>query len=56
LPAPADPTFAASRSPATVDDSEAKRAFHDILRWIGEDPERDGLKDTPARLVRAYRE
>jgi GTP cyclohydrolase I len=56
LPAPADPTFAASRSPATVDDAEARRAFRDILRWIGEDPERDGLKDTPARLIRAYRE
>jgi len=56
MPAPADPSFAAPRSPATDDDAEAKRAFHDILRWIGEDPERDGLKDTPARLVRAYRE
>ena len=56
MPAPANPTFAASRSPATVDDSEAKRAFREILRWIGEDPDRDGLKDTPARMIRAYRE
>ena len=56
MPAPADPTFAAPPSSAGVDDADAKRAFRDILRWIGEDPERDGLKDTPARLIRAYRE
>lgn len=56
MPAPADPTFAAPRSDAIIDDAEARRAFRDILRWIGEDPERDGLKDTPARMIRAYRE
>ena len=56
MPAPADPTFDALRSPATVDDAGARRAFHEILQWIGEDPDRDGLKDTPARLMRAYRE
>jgi GTP cyclohydrolase I len=56
MPAPADPTFDASRSPATVDDAGARRAFREILQWIGEDPDRDGLKDTPARLMRAYRE
>jgi GTP cyclohydrolase I len=53
---PADPNSAAPRSPVPIDDSEAKRAFRDILRWIGEDPDRDGLKDTPARMIRAYRE
>ncbi|HEY1944548.1 MAG TPA: GTP cyclohydrolase I FolE [Roseiarcus sp.] len=37
-------------------DAQAEAAFHDILRWIGEDPERDGLKETPKRLVRAFRE
>ena len=25
-------------------------------RWIGEDPDRDGLRETPGRLVRAYQE
>jgi len=39
-----------------VDDAEAKRAFRDLLRWIGENPDRDGLKKTPARMIRAYRE
>jgi GTP cyclohydrolase I len=56
MPAPADPNAAPSRSPATDEDAEAERAFREILRWIGEDPERDGLKDTPARMIRAYRE
>ena len=27
-----------------------------LLRWIGEDPERDGLRDTPARVAKAWRE
>ena len=38
------------------DDAQAERAFREILRWIGEDPERDGLRETPKRLVRAFRE
>jgi GTP cyclohydrolase I len=37
-------------------DAQVETAFRDILRWIGEDPARDGLKDTPKRLVRAFRE
>jgi GTP cyclohydrolase I len=37
-------------------DAEAEDAFRRILRWIGENPDRDGLQDTPKRLVRAYRE
>jgi GTP cyclohydrolase IA len=39
-----------------VSDAEAAKAFRTILEWIGEDPNRDGLRDTPKRLVRAYRE
>ena len=35
---------------------EIEQAFRGVLRWIGEDPDRDGLRETPARLVRAYRE
>ena len=35
---------------------EAENAFRLVLRWIGEDPARDGLRETPARLVRAFRE
>jgi GTP cyclohydrolase I len=39
-----------------VSDAEAEDAFRTILKWIGENPNRDGLKETPDRLVRAYRE
>jgi len=37
-------------------DSEAEAAFKSILRWMGENPDRDGLRGTPRRLVKAYRE
>jgi GTP cyclohydrolase I len=37
-------------------DSEVEAAFRTILRWIGEDPDRDGLRETPARVVRAFKE
>jgi GTP cyclohydrolase I len=33
---------------------EAEAAVHTLLRWAGDDPSREGLKDTPARVVRAY--
>ena len=39
-----------------ISDAEAERAFRAILEWIGEDPDRDGLRETPGRLVRSYRE
>jgi GTP cyclohydrolase I len=39
-----------------VNDAEAEEAFRTVIRWIGEDPGRDGLRDTPHRLVRAFRE
>jgi GTP cyclohydrolase IA len=39
-----------------VSDAEAQDAFRTIIKWIGEDPNRDGLIETPDRLVRAYRE
>ena len=30
--------------------------YHDILKQVGENPDRDGLKDTPARVARSYSE
>ncbi len=33
---------------------EAEEAVRTLLRWVGEDPKREGLLDTPARVVRAY--
>jgi GTP cyclohydrolase I len=35
---------------------DALEAVRTLLRWIGEDPEREGLRDTPARVVNAYLE
>jgi GTP cyclohydrolase I len=35
---------------------EAEAAVRTLLRWAGDDPEREGLIDTPARVVRAYEE
>jgi GTP cyclohydrolase IA len=39
-----------------VDLARVERAVHEILLAIGDDPERDGLRDTPARVARAYAE
>src|SRR5208283_4842477 len=39
-----------------ISDAEVEDAFRTIIRWIGEDPDRDGLSETPDRLRRAYRE
>jgi GTP cyclohydrolase I len=35
---------------------EAEEAVRTLLRWIGENPNREGLEDTPARVVKAYDE
>jgi GTP cyclohydrolase I len=35
---------------------EAEAAVRVLLRWAGEDPDREGLLDTPARVTRSYRE
>lgn len=36
--------------------NEALAALRTLLRWIGEDPEREGLLETPDRVLRAYGE
>src|ERR1700754_3031266 len=38
------------------DSPRAERAVRELLIAIGEDPDRDGLRDTPARVARAYAE
>jgi GTP cyclohydrolase I len=35
---------------------QAEDAIRTLLLWAGDDPEREGLQDTPARVARAYRE
>ena len=39
-----------------VSDKEAEEAFKTIIRWIGEDPDREGLRETPKRVVNAFKE
>ena len=39
-----------------VSEKEAEEAFVKIIRWIGEDPSREGLAFTPKRLVKAFKE
>nr|WP_232229773.1 GTP cyclohydrolase I FolE [Cellulomonas bogoriensis] len=38
------------------DAARAERAVRELLLAVGEDPDRDGLRDTPARVARAYGE
>ena len=35
---------------------EAERAVRTLLRWAGDDPDREGLRDTPKRYVAAFEE
>ncbi len=39
-----------------ISEQEAEEAFIKILKWIGENPNREGLKSTPKRLVKAFKE
>ena len=51
-PAPAR----AEKTPARPSRAEAEAAVRTLLRWTGDDPDREGLLDTPARVVRSYEE
>jgi GTP cyclohydrolase IA len=46
----------ASGGGKAISDQKVEDAFRTIIKWIGEDPNRDGLIETPDRMVRAYRE
>ena len=39
-----------------ISDKEAEEAFKTILAWMGEDPSREGLLETPKRVVKAFKE
>ena len=39
-----------------ISDKEAEDAFKTILAWMGEDPNREGLIETPKRVVKAFKE
>jgi GTP cyclohydrolase IA len=40
----------------SVTQEQAEDAVRTLLVWAGEDPQREGLRDTPTRVVRAYRD
>ena len=47
---------AKSSAPVEVSREQAEQAVRTLLRWAGDDPQREGLLDTPKRVVSAYRE
>ena len=45
-----------SKESKKISEKEAEEAFAKIIKWVGEDPSREGLLSTPKRLVKAYKE
>ena len=45
-----------SSKKSEVSDNQAEEAFKTILKWIGEDPNREGLIETPRRVIKAFKE
>ena len=46
----------AKSAPAKITQEQAEDAVRTLLRWAGDDPKREGLLDTPKRVVKAYRD
>lgn len=46
----------AAAKPAAVSQAQAEDAIKLLLRWAGDNPEREGLLDTPKRVAKAYKE
>ena len=44
------------KNSSQISDQEAEEAFIKILKWIGEDPSREGLIETPKRVTKAFKE
>jgi len=45
-----------ARQPTRPSRTEAEDAVRVLIRWAGDDPTREGLRDTPGRVVKAYEE
>jgi len=56
LPAQRRENRAMARSKAKTSRRAAEQAVRTLLSWAGEDPAREGLRDTPQRVVDAYRD
>ena len=46
----------AGANPARPDRAEAEAAVRTLIRWAGDDPDREGLRGTPERVARAFEE
>ena len=44
------------RKKQQISEEKAEEAIKTIIEWIGEDPKREGLKSTPKRVIKAYKE
>ena len=53
MPSPDDGDLVEGPPKVAVPD-EVANAVRTLIRWAGDDPAREGLVDTPARVVRAY--
>ena len=53
---PLAPSSPSSEPSVRPDREAAEDAVRTLIRWAGEDPTREGLLDTPARVVRSYEE
>ena len=50
-----DADKSSSKKPV-ISDEQAEQAFKTIIKWIGEDPNREGLVETPKRVIKAFKE
>jgi GTP cyclohydrolase I len=56
LPSAIGPITGVGRAVGEYDEKRAEAAVRELLLAVGEDPDREGLLETPARVARAYRE
>jgi GTP cyclohydrolase I len=50
------PSVNSSLNEVCASQSKVEQAFREVFLWIGEDPDRDGLRETPTRLARAFQQ
>lgn len=48
--------YMASMTDTPISAAEAEAAVRTLIKWAGDDPDREGLLDTPARVARSYKE
>jgi GTP cyclohydrolase I len=51
-----DPALDQAKTPPRPSRAKAEEAVRTLIRWAGDDPQREGLRGTPARVARSYEE